>query len=170
VRTCRTLKTAQQVADSLSMTWLHQHPLASAVAAVVIVSAVAAIVIVRDGIVVAVASPQYETPSNSTTVTVDMTTQHHYGLADFKPQFAAQRITLSRTGVLSGVTRYGDTRAGKVDDGFLITAYPKQGKVMFDSSGPKPLYEARLGNLVVLYGGHDKAFAARVAAAVSAIR
>jgi hypothetical protein len=152
------------------MTWLHQHALASAVTAVVIVSAVAAVVIVRGGITVAVASPQYETPSNSTTVTVDMTTQHHYGLADFKPQFAAQRITLmSRTGALTGVTFYGDTRADKVDDGLLITAYPKQGKVMFDSSGPKPLYEARVGNLVVWYGGHDKAFAARVAAAVSAI-
>jgi hypothetical protein len=170
VRACRTLKTTQQDADYLSMTWLHQHARASAVTAVVIVSAVAAVVIVRGGITVAVASPQYETPSNSTTVTVDMATEHHYGLADFKTQFAAQGIKLSRAGVRSGVSSYGDTRAGKVDDGFLITAYPKQGKVMFDSSGPKPLYKARLGNLWVWYGGHDKAFAARVAAAVSAIR
>jgi hypothetical protein len=170
VRTYRTLKPAQQVADSLSMTWLHQHALASAVAAVVIVSAVSAVVIVRGGITVAVASPQYETPSNSTTVTVDMTTQHHYGLADFKPQFAAQGITLRRVGVLSGITFYGDTPAGAVDDAFEVTVYPQRGKAMFDSSGPKPLYEARLGNLAVFYGGHDKAFAARVAAAVSAIR
>jgi hypothetical protein len=167
VRTCRTLKPAHQVADYLSMTWLHQHALASAVAAVVIVSAVAGMVIVRGGITVAVASPQYELPSS--TVTVDMETQHHYRLADFKSQFAAQGITLRRTSVLSGVSRYGDTRAGKVDDGFLITAYPQQTKVMFGSSGPKPLYETRLGNLDVSYGGHDKAFAARIAAAVSAI-
>jgi len=41
---------------------------------------------------------------------------------------------------------------------------------MFGSSGPKPLYEARLGNVAVSYGGHDKVFAARVAAAVSAIK
>jgi hypothetical protein len=170
VRTFRTLKPAQQVADSLSMTWLHQHALASAVAAVVIVSAVAAVVIVRGGITVAVASPQYETPSNSMTVTVDMATQHHYRLSDFKTQFAAQGITLRRTSVLSGVSRYGDTRIGKVDDGFLITAYPQQTKVMFGSSGPKPLYQTRLGNLDVSYGGRDTAFAARVAAAVSAIR
>jgi hypothetical protein len=92
---------------------------------------VAAVVIVRGGITVAVASPQYETPSNSVTVTVDMATQRHYGLADFKPQFAAQGITLRRMNVLSGVSWYGDTRAGKGDDGFLITAYPQQGKVMF---------------------------------------
>jgi hypothetical protein len=151
------------------MTWLHQHALASAIAAVVIVFAVAGVMIVRGGVVVAVASPQYATDSNSTTVTVDMGTERHYGLADFKPQFAAQGITVRRAGTLSGVTSYGDTPAGKVDDGFLITAYPKQGKVMFDSSGPKPLYEARLGNLWVWYGGHDKAFAARVAAAVSAV-
>jgi hypothetical protein len=152
------------------MTWLHQHALASAIAAVVIVFAVAGVVIVRGGVVVAVASPRYETPSNSTTVTVDMATERHYGLADFKPQFAAQGITVRRIGVLAGATRYGDRRKGTVDDGFLITAYPKQGKVMFDSSGPKPLYEARHGNLVVSYGGQDKAFAARVAAAVSAVR
>jgi hypothetical protein len=163
------LKTAQQDAEYLHMTRLHQHPLASAVTAVVIVSLAAAVVIVRGGITVAVASPQYATPSNSTTVTVDMATQHHYRLADFKPQFAAKGITVRRAGTLSGVTSYGDRRTGKVDDGFLITAYPKQGKVMFDSSGPKPLYEARLGNLWVWYGGHDKAFAARVAAAASAI-
>ena len=31
-------------------------------------------------------------------------------------------------------------------------------------------YEARLGNVAVSYGGHDKVFAARVAAAVSAIK
>jgi len=43
-------------------------------------------------------------------------------------------------------------------------------EVMFGSSGPKPLYEARLGNVAVSYGGHDKVFAARVAAAVSAIK
>jgi hypothetical protein len=151
------------------MTWLHRHALASAIAAVLIVSAAVAVVIVRGGVVLAVASPQYETPSSSTTVTVDMATERHYGLADFKPQFAAEGITVRRAGTLSGVTSYGDRRTGKVDDGFLITAYAKQGKVMFDSSGPKPLYEARLGNLWVWYGGHDKAFAARVAAAVSAI-
>jgi hypothetical protein len=152
------------------MRWLHQHARAPVVGAVVIVSAVAAVVIARGGITVAVASPQYEASSNSTTVTVDMATEHHYGLADFKPQFAARGITVRSAGTRSGVTSYGDRRAGTVDDGFLITAYPKQGKVMFDSSGPKPLYEARLGNLWVWYGGHDKAFAARVAAAVSAIR
>jgi hypothetical protein len=151
------------------MTWLHQHALISTIAAVVIVSAVAVVVIVRGGITVAVASPQHAGPSNSGTVTVDMATQHHYGLADFKPQFAAQGITLRRANVLTGVTWYGDTRAGEADDGFLITTYPKQGKVMFGSSGPKPLYETRVGNLVVSYGGRDKAFAARVAAAVSAI-
>jgi hypothetical protein len=169
VRAWGVLKTAQQDAEYLHMTWLHQHALASVITAVVIVSAVAAVVIVRGGVTVAVASPQYEMPSNSTTVTVDMATERHYGLADFKPQFAAKGITVRRAGTLSGVTSYGDRRTGKVDDGFLITAYPKQGKVMFDSSGPKPLYEARLGNLWVWYGGHDKAFAARVAAAASAI-
>jgi hypothetical protein len=152
------------------MTWPHQHALAAAVAAVVIVSVVAVVVIVRGGITVAVASPQHAAPSNSATVTVDMATQHHYGLADFKPQFAAQGITLRRANVLTGVARYGDTRAGEIDDGFLITAYPKQGKVMFGSSGPKPLYETRRGNLVVFYGGRDKTFAARVAAAASALR
>jgi hypothetical protein len=39
-----------------------------------------------------------------------------------------------------------------------------------DSSGPKPLYDARLGNLEISYGGHDKAFAGRVTAAVAAIK
>ena len=52
----------------------------------------------------------------------------------------------------------------------MVTVYPKHAKVMFDSSGAKQLYEARLGNLAVSYGGHDKAFAAHVAAAVSAIK
>jgi hypothetical protein len=52
----------------------------------------------------------------------------------------------------------------------MVTAYSKHGKVIFDSSGPRPLYEARVGNLAVFYGGHDKAFAARVASAVSAIK
>jgi hypothetical protein len=142
------------------MAWLHRHLIACVVVAVALVSG---------GTLFAVALPQYH--ASSTTVTVEMATQHQYGPAYFKVQFAAQGITLRRVRVLSGITYYSDMPAGAIhDDAFMVTVYPKHGKVMFDSSGPKPLYEARFGNLAVFYGGHDKAFAARVAAAVSAIK
>jgi hypothetical protein len=141
------------------MGWLQQHLLVSIVVAVVIVGGTTLFV---------VALPRYH-PS-STTVTVDMATQRHYDLADFKAEFAAQGIPLRRVRVLSGIAGYRDARAGTVADAFDVTVYPRHGKVTFDSSGPKPLYHARLGNLTVFYGGHDKAFAARVAAAVSAIK
>ncbi|HEX3806696.1 MAG TPA: hypothetical protein VHV52_07940 [Gaiellaceae bacterium] len=141
------------------MAWLHQHLVLSIVGAVVLVSGATLFV---------VALPRYH-PS-STTATIDMATQHHYVLADFKAQFAAQGIPLTRVRVLSGITGYRDARAGTVGDALDVTVYPRHGKVTFDSSGPKPLYQARLGNLTVFYGGRDKAFAARVAAAVSAIK
>jgi hypothetical protein len=142
------------------MAWLRQH---------VLVCVVVVFVVVGGGVLFVVALPQYH--ANSTTVTIEMAKQRHYGAADLKAQFAAQGIALRRVRVLSGITDYADTPEGAVhDDGFMVSVYPKHGEVIFDSSGPKPLYEARFGNLVVFYGGHDKAFAARVAAAVSAIK
>jgi hypothetical protein len=150
---------SQRFADHIGMAWLHQHVLACVLVAVVVVSG---------GMLFAVALPQYHPAS--TTVTVEMATQHHYGPADFKAQFAAQGIALRRGRVLSGIAFYGDVPAGAIADAFMVTVYPKDAKVMFDSSGPKPLYQARIGNLAISYGGHDKAFAARVAAAVSAIK
>jgi hypothetical protein len=141
------------------MAWLHQH---------VLVCVLVAVVLVSGGTLFAGALPQYH--ASSPTVTVEMATQHQYGPADFTAQFAAQGIALRRVRFLSGVTFYGDTPAGAIDDAFMVTVYPKHAKVMFDSPGPKPLYESRFGNLAVFYGGHDKAFAARVAAAVSAIK
>jgi hypothetical protein len=141
------------------MAWLHQHLLACVLVAVVLIGG---------GTLFAVALPQYH--ASSTTVTVEMATQHHYGPNDFRAQFAGQGIQLRRGHVLSGVAFYGDIPAGAIDDAFMVTVYPKHAKVVFDSTGPKPLYEARLGNLAVSYGGHDKAFAARVAAAVAAIK
>ena len=116
----------------------------------------------------AVARPEYH--ARSTTITVEMATEHQYVAADFRPEFATQGISLRRVSVLAGVTHYGDRPVGSVDDGFLISLYPKNAKVVFDSSGPKPLYDARLGNLEISYGGHDKAFAGRVTAAVAAIK
>jgi hypothetical protein len=141
------------------MAWLHQHVLLWVLVAVVLLSG---------GTLFAVALPHYD--ASSTTVTVEMATQHQYRPADFRAQFAAQGIALRRVRVVSGVSLYGDVPPGAIDDAFMVTVYPKDAKVMFGSSGPKPLYEARLGNLAVSYGGHDKAFAARVAAAVAAIK
>jgi hypothetical protein len=155
----RALKTTQRFADHTGMAWLHQH---------VLVCVLVAVVLVSGGTLFAVALPQYH--ASSTTVTVEMATQHAYRPADFRPQFAAQGIALRRVRMLSGVTLSGDVPAGAIDDAFLVSVYPKHAKVMFDSSGPKPLYQARLGNLAVSYGGHDRALAARVAAAVAAIK
>jgi hypothetical protein len=143
----------------MRMAWVHQHVLACVLVAVVLVSG---------GTLFAVALPHYH--ATSATVTVEMATQHHYGPANFRAQFAAQGIAVRRVRVLSGVALYGDVAPGAIDDAFMVTVYPKHAKVMFGSSGPKPLYEARFGNLAVSYGGHDKAFAARVAAAVAAIK
>ncbi|MDQ1425013.1 MAG: hypothetical protein QOD72_2511 [Acidimicrobiaceae bacterium] len=140
------------------MAWLHQHVMACVLVAVVLVGAA----------LFAVSLPQCH--ASSTTVTVEMATQHQYRPADFRAQFAAQGIALRRVRVLSGVTLYGDVPAGAIDDGFMVSVYPKHAKVMFDSSGPQPLYQARLGNVTVSYGGHDTEFAARVTAAVSAIK
>jgi hypothetical protein len=153
------LKATQRFADHSSMAWLHQHVLACVLVAVVLISG---------GVLFAVSLPQHH--ASSTTVTVEMATQHQYRPADFRAQFAAQGIALRRVRVLSGVTLYGDVPAGAIDDGFMVSVYPKHAKVMFDSSGPQPLYQARLGNVTVSYGGHDKSFAARVTAAVSAIK
>jgi hypothetical protein len=80
------------------MAWLQQH---------VLVCVLVAVVLVSGGTLFAVALPQYH-PS-STTVTVEMATQHQYRPADFKAQFAAQGITLRRVRVLSGITDYADT-------------------------------------------------------------
>jgi hypothetical protein len=107
----------------------------------------------------------------TTTVTVVVSGQHRYAEAAVRAAFAAQRIRLRVANVMPDGTRMlGDITPGTKDDAFLVTLYPPSAKVIFDSSGPKPMFSTRVGNVSIEYGGKNRRVARRVEAAADALR
>jgi hypothetical protein len=100
-----------------------------------------------------------------------MSSEPHYATTQVTKAFRAQRIRLIRRSSDHGTTWFADKPVGVQDDGFLVTIMNPHAKIGFISSefDAKPTYEKRIGNVLVSYGGHDSAFAARVAAAATAI-
>jgi hypothetical protein len=106
----------------------------------------------------------------SGSVTVKMATRHHYAPAVVRAAFAAQGIVLLRRNVTSdGTVNFSGAHRGHADDAFLVTLFGASAMVQFGNAAPKPLYDARFGNLNVTYGGINGAFLARVKAAVADI-
>lgn len=116
--------------------------------------------------VFAFARPEYRPPG---TVTVDMAGQRHFSVAQVRHAFARRRITLVRRSTLRGTVFFGRASPPRVD-GFTVTVYDPRATVTFRSSHDSTVYERRVGNVDVFYGGDDRAFAARVEAAVEALR
>jgi hypothetical protein len=141
------------------MTLLARHAVASAVVVIA--------VLVGAGFFV-VARPAYR--PHATTVTVAMTNEHRYSDSAVIAAFAAHGITLQPPRRLSGVRLYFDRRQGMTVDAFEVAVYAPGARVVFDSSGPRPMFDAHFANLAISYGGHDRAFAARVAAAAAEIK
>jgi hypothetical protein len=115
------------------------------------------------------AHPTYS--ARVTSKTIDMSSESHYTSGQVTKAFAEHGIRLIRRKGDHGTIFFADMSLDRKDDGFLVTIFNPQAKVMFGTgySAPKPLYEKRVGNVMVGYGGHNATFAARVAAATEAI-
>ncbi|HEV7565619.1 MAG TPA: hypothetical protein VGO31_06635 [Microbacteriaceae bacterium] len=133
-------------------------------AAIAIVAAAAFAV----GAVFVFARPTYHQPNN--VVTVAMADQPQFAASIVRRAFAKEGIHLRPAGVLSGVRFYADVPERQKDEAFSVTLYAKTEKVMFDSTGPQPMYSTHFANVSISYGGSDAAFARRVEAAASALR
>ena len=130
------------------------------VAVVVVAAAVCAV-----GAVFAFARPAYRPPK---TVIVHMAGERHFSVAQIRRVFAAHRISLVQRSTLRGTIFFGRRSPG--DDGFTLTLYAPQSTVGLGGSDDSGVYERRIGNVDVFYGGRDRGFAERVAAAVEALR
>jgi hypothetical protein len=142
------------------MPWLRTHLVAVALVAVAVVGTAGVFTLAR---------PTYD--PRVTIENVDMSFESHYTGAQVTKAFAAHGIGLIRRSSDHGTTWFADKPLGVKDDAFLVTIFNPHAKVGFGTSDsdPKPLYEKRVSNVMVGYGGHDSAFAARVAAATAAI-
>ncbi len=115
-----------------------------------------------------VATPRFQPPGNPHLV--NMASEDHYTDSEIRRAFAREGIALVLRNRIEGITFFGDRHASRVDDGFLVSKFAPNSTVSFNSSGPKMMFEKRLGNVDISYGGHDAALAARVAAAVAALK
>ena len=143
------------------MSWLSRHLIA-----VVVVCVAAASV----GAVFAFARPTYHPTTDKR---VEMQGQRHYSVAEVKRAFAAHGIVFrhaSRSGTAArGLTVLGDVKPGTRDDAFTVTLFGPESTVWFGPAAPQG-YDARLGNLVVYYGWTNRAFLAKVKAAVADLK
>jgi hypothetical protein len=100
-----------------------------------------------------------------------MANRKHYSVTQLRQAFHDEGIELVRTATLGdGTVVFTDGHPGKVDDAFLITLYGRNATLMLDTTVPHPpLYWRQEANVMVSYGGHNKAYASRVAAASDAL-
>lgn len=141
------------------MLWVVRHGFAVALVVVALVSTGAFFIL---------ATPRYDPPGD--TRLVKMANEDHYTGAEVRRAFAKEGLILFRRNRLSGIVFYGDKHPGERDDAFLVSLYPPTATVSFNTSGPKMLFDKRLANVEVSYGGHDQGFAARVALAVAELK
>jgi hypothetical protein len=139
--------------------WLRTHLVALAVVLTALVGMAGAFAFAR---------PKYQ--PRVSIQTVRMSSEPHYTAAQVTDAFAQQGITLLRRSSQSGTTFFADKRPGAKDDAFLVTVFSPGATVGFGTSDPKPLYEKRVGNVHVSYGGNSTTFAARVARAAANIQ
>ncbi len=112
------------------------------------------------------ARPAYRAPNESRTI--DFSKEHHYALADVKRAFAAHGIVLHAGARSAGFAWLGSGPAPFRADSLQVIVAPRNGRASWgDKVSP---YDARFGNVLVTYGGHDGTLLARVKAAVSDIR
>jgi hypothetical protein len=137
------------------MRWVARHAVASAI--VVVASAVVAAVFAFD-------RPQVHT--TRTEEVVHMAGGRHLSRSQVVQAFAAQEIELQRSAKLGSGEIFSDRHAG---DSLTVTIFAADAVVHFATTGPKVAVEERIGNVEVFYGGKDKRFAHRIAAAAFAL-
>jgi hypothetical protein len=146
--------------DTKYMSWARGHLLA---VSLVLVAAACT------GAAFAFARPGYH--AQVTEQAIDLSSGKHYTTSVVRDAFAAQGLRLTPTsGTLPGAKMFTDSHPGStLDDAFLVTIWKPTATVYVGTTGPKALYEKWVGNVSVSYGGHDRSFAARVAAAADSL-
>jgi hypothetical protein len=113
------------------------------------------------------ARPQYHPLYESKMI--DFSKQHYYDRRVVRAAFAAHRIKLYvADGPVSGSAWFSNRPAPSPADALQVMVGPRTGE---GSWGPKlEPYDARFGNVMVTYGGHDEQLLDRVKAAVDDLR
>jgi predicted small integral membrane protein len=141
------------------MPWIQRHAVA--------VAAIAAALSATAGIFV-VARPAYH--PRVTDVLVDMTKEDHYTVAEIRAAFARESLRLYVLSTENGIVNLSTQRHGP--SAFLVSIFAPTSKVDFTAPGVgvHALVERRVGNVMISYGGHDRALAARIEAAADALK